>query len=59
MKLGDLGSVFKIETGCTERNVWGKLETGKRLCRDCGATYESHCICHAVKKKLFVVIGGK
>lgn len=35
--------------GCTERNNWGdKLDTGLVLCKKCGATYESHCVCRAV-----------
>lgn len=50
---------LKILSGCTERNVWGKKETGRRLCKDCGATYESRCICHAVKKKKFLVLEDK
>lgn len=48
---------LKIEPGCIERIVWGKKETGKKLCKDCGATYESHCVCSAVKKKKFLVLG--
>lgn len=50
---------FSIERGCTERNVWGKKETGRRLCSDCSATYESHCVCNATKKKILLVFKKK
>jgi hypothetical protein len=49
----------RIESGCSERNIWGNIETGKKLCRDCGATYESHCVCTAVKKRKFLVVDKK
>ena len=50
---------IKLEPGCTERNIWGQKETGRRLCKDCGATYESHCVCNATKKKRFIMIVDK
>lgn len=43
------------EPGCMERNIWGRYEKGKNLCKDCGATYESKCVCHAVEKIYFPV----
>lgn len=43
------------EPGCMERNIWGRYEKGKRLCKDCGATYESKCVCNAVEKVYFPV----
>lgn len=34
--------------GCVERNTWGASnEFGPLLCKDCGATYESHCRCRS------------
>lgn len=43
------------EPGCMERNIWGKLEKGMLLCKDCGHTYDSKCRCTAVKKMTFEV----
>lgn len=42
--------------GCTERNNWnGKIDTGLALCKNCGATYESHCVCSAVNGPSFCI----
>jgi hypothetical protein len=48
-----------IEPGCIERCIWGEKETGKQLCRDCGATYESHCVCNATKRRTFVILNNR
>ena len=45
----------KTEPGCMERNIWGKIERGKLLCKDCGHTYDSKAVCSAVKKRRFLV----
>lgn len=47
--------MLKIRKGCIERNIWGQTEKGRKLCIDCGATYESHCVCNATKKRRFLV----
>lgn len=39
--------------GCLSQNIWGKVEHRTILCKDCAATYESHCICNG--KKQFVI----
>lgn len=55
-KFRDMGVptyISKIEPGCIERNVWGKIEKGHKLCRDCSATYDSHCPCNATKRMAF------
>lgn len=44
--------------GCTKRTDWNqKLETGVLLCKDCSATYDSHCICRSfhTPRKQFVI----
>lgn len=50
---------IKIGRGCNERNVWGKIERGPKLCKDCGATYDSHCVCHATKKPKTIMVVKK
>lgn len=32
-------------SGCLERTLWGRTESGPKLCKDCSATYESHAVC--------------
>ena len=44
--------------GCTKRTDWNqKLDIGPLLCKDCGVTYDSHCICRSfhTPRKQFVV----
>lgn len=48
------GGVYH-KPGCVERNVWGKVEHGVKLCENCSATYESKAICNATIKKIFRV----
>jgi hypothetical protein len=48
---------MQFESGCDERIVWGKKETGRRLCKDCGTTYESYAVCNAVEKRKYPVFG--
>ena len=55
-KFRDMGipaHIVNIEPGCVERNVWGKIEKGRKLCRDCSATYDFHCPCTATKRMSF------
>ena len=39
--------------GCHERTIWGSIERGDLLCKKCGATYDSHCVCSG--KKQFIL----
>lgn len=41
--------------GCIKRNVWGKEEKGIRMCDECGATYDSKCICQSINGQNFVI----
>ena len=41
--------------GCLARTIRGEQENGRVFCRECPATYESHCGCLAVKGAHFVV----
>lgn len=36
--------------GCLSRTLWGNQEKGVKLCEDCPATYESHCMCQGTKQ---------
>lgn len=36
--------------GCNKRNLWGRVDTGDKLCVNCSATYESHAVCSGERK---------
>ena len=36
--------------GCLERTLWGRTESGPKLCKDCSATYESRAVCSGEKQ---------
>ena len=42
-------------SGCIDRRYNGRVESELMFCRDCSATYESHCVCGAVKGPHFCI----
>lgn len=41
--------------GCSERKDWTGTSYSGALCKHCGATYESHCVCNAVDGPRFII----
>lgn len=41
--------------GCSVRKDWTGTSYSGALCKHCGATYESHCVCNAVDGPRFII----
>ena len=37
-------------TGCSHRNTWAGEKSGTLLCKDCGVSYDSKCVCTGTDK---------